>query len=110
MKNIPLSSEQKKSLRGIAHHLDPVVAVSERGLSEGIIEETERALNDHELIKVKVFDNDRTVRQDIANELAEKTGSVVVQKIGKIAILYRNNPQANEKLSNVSRYVGAKGF
>lgn len=110
MKNIPLSSQQKKSLRGIAHHLDPVVAVSERGLSEGIIEETERALNDHELIKVKVFDNDRTVRQDIANELAEKTGSVVVQKIGKIAILYRNNPQANEKLSNVSRYVGAKGF
>ncbi len=110
MKNIPLSSQQKKSLRGIAHHLDPVVAVSERGLSEGIIEETERALNDHELIKVKVFDNDRTVRQDIANELAEKTGAVVVQKIGKIAILYRNNPQANAKLSNVSRYVGAKGF
>jgi RNA-binding protein len=62
------------------------------------------------LIKVKVFDNDRTVRQDIANELAEKTGSVIVQKIGKIAILYRNNPQANAKLSNVSRYVGAKGF
>jgi RNA-binding protein len=110
MKYIPLSSQQKKSLRGIAHHLDPVVAVSERGLSEGIIEETERALNDHELIKVKVFDNDRTVRQDIANELAEKTGSVIVQKIGKIAILYRNNPQANAKLSNVSRYVGAKGF
>jgi len=110
MKNIPLSSQQKKSLRGIAHHLDPVVAVSERGLSEGIIEETERALNDHELIKVKVFDNDRTVRQDIANELAEKTGAVVVQRIGKIAILYRNNPQANAKLSNVSRYVGAKGF
>jgi RNA-binding protein len=110
MKNIPLSSQQKKSLRGIAHHLDPVVAVSERGLSEGIIEETERALNDHELIKVKVFANDRTVRQDIANELAEKTGSIVVQKIGKIAILYRNNPQANAKLSNVSRYVGAKGF
>ena len=55
MKNIQLSSQQKKSLRGIAHHLDPVVAVSERGLSEGITEETERALNDHELIKVKVF-------------------------------------------------------
>ena len=87
MKNIPLSSQQKKSLRGIAHHLDPVVAVSERGLSEGIIEETERALNDHELIKVKVFDNDRTVRQDIANELAEQTGSVLVNKLGQIPLL-----------------------
>ena len=110
MKNIPLSSQQKKSLRGIAHHLDPVVAVSERGLSEGIVEETERALSDHELIKVKVFDNDRTVRQEIANELAGKTGSVVLQKIGKIAVLYRKNPNANAKLSNVSRYVDAKDF
>ena len=108
MKNIQLSSQQKKSLRSIAHHLDPVVAVSERGLSEGITEETERALNDHELIKV--FDNDRAVRQEIANELAEKTGSVVLQKIGKIAVLYRKNPNANAKLSNVSRYVDAKDF
>lgn len=110
MKNIPLSSQQKKSLRGIAHHLDPVVAVSERGLSEGIIEETERALNDHELIKVKVFDNDRAIRREIANELAQKTGSMVLQKIGKIAVLYRKNPKANAKLSNVSRYVDAKDF
>ena len=110
MKNIQLSSQQKKSLRGIAHHLDPVVAVSERGLSEGITEETERALNDHELIKVKVFDNDRAVRQEIANELAEKTGAVVLQKIGKIAVLYRKNPNANAKLANVSRYMDAKDF
>ena len=110
MKNIPLSSQQKKSLRGIAHHLDPVVAVSERGLSEGIIEETERALNDHELIKVKVFDNDRAIRREIANELEQKTGSMVLQKIGKIAVLYRKNPKANAKLSNVSRYVDAKDF
>jgi RNA-binding protein len=50
------------------------------------------------------------VRQEIANELAEKTGSVVLQKIGKIAVLYRKNPNANAKLSNVSRYVDAKDF
>ena len=110
MKKIPLSSQQKKSLRGIAHHLDPVVAVSERGLSEGIIEEAERALNDHELIKVKVFDNDRAARNVIATELAQKTDSVVLQKIGKIAVFYRKNPNANAKLSNVSRYVDAKDF
>jgi RNA-binding protein len=110
MKNIPLSSQQKKSLRGIAHHLAPVVAVSERGLSEGIIEETERALNEHALIKVKVFDNDRAIRREIANELAQKTGAMGLQKIGKIAVLYRKNPKANAKLSNVSRYVDAKDF
>ena len=44
----------KRAFRGVAHHLDPVVSVSDRGLSDGIIAETERALTDHELIKVKV--------------------------------------------------------
>ena len=58
MQSNTLNTQQKKSLRGIAHHLDPVVAVSERGLSEGIVEETERALRDHELIKIKVFSID----------------------------------------------------
>ena len=74
---------QQKSLRGVAHHLDPVVAVSERGLSQGIVDETERALNDHELIKIKVFGIDRASRDEIASELAEKTSSTVLQKISK---------------------------
>jgi RNA-binding protein len=110
MKFIQLSSQQKKSLRSIAHHLDPIVSVSERGLSDAVAKETERALKDHELIKVKIFDSDRTVRQDTANQLAANTGAVVIQSIGKIAVLYRKNPTANPKLSNVSRYSDIEGL
>ena len=100
-----LNTQLKKSLRGVAHHLDPVVAVSERGITDGIIEETERALSDHELIKVKVFSPDRISRGAVATALAQAS-STVLQQIGKVAVLYRHNPKANPKLSNIARYLG----
>ena len=109
MQTNSLNTQEKKSLRGVAHHLDPVVAVSERGLSQGIVDETERALRDHELIKVKVFGIDRASRDEIASELAEKTSATVLQKIGRVAVLYRHNPKANPKLSNVARYLEHSG-
>ena len=105
MQSSTLNTQQKKSLRGIAHHLDPVVAISERGLTEGIVEETERALRDHELIKIKVFGADREVRNEVTQALAVQTSALVLQKIGKTAVFYRHNPKANPKLSNVSRYL-----
>ena len=101
-----LNTQLKKSLRGVAHHLDPVVAVSERGITDGIIEETERALSDHELIKVKVFSPDRISRDAVATALAQATSSTVLQQVGKVAVLYRHNPKANPKLSNIARYLG----
>ncbi len=110
MRPTTLNTQQKKSLRGIAHHLDPVVAVSERGLTEGILEETERALRDHELIKIKVFGADRAVRDEVTTTLAEATSAVVLQKIGKTAVFYRRNPKANPKLSNIARYLEPSGF
>ncbi len=110
MQSNTLKTQQKKSLRGIAHHLDPIVAISERGLSEGIVEETERALKDHELIKIRVFGSDRASRDDITATLASQTSAVVLQKIGKVAVLYRANPEANPKLSNVARYLEHADF
>ena len=95
----------KKAFRGVAHHLDPVVSVSDRGLSDGIIAETERALTDHELIKVKVDALQKADRLAITEMLAEQTQASVFQNIGKVAVLYRKNQRANPKLSNVSRYV-----
>ena len=96
----------KKAFRGVAHHLDPVVSVSDRGLSDGIIAETERALTDHELIKVKVDALQKADRLGITEMLAEHTQATVIQNIGKVAVLYRKNQRPNPKLSNVSRYLG----
>ena len=95
----------KKAFRGVAHHLDPIVSVSDRGLSDGIIAETERALTDHELIKVKVDALQKADRLAITEMLAEQTQATVIQNIGKVAVLYRKNQRANPKLSNVSRYL-----
>ena len=105
-----MNTQMKKSLRGVAHHLDPVIAVSERGITDGIVEETERALSDHELIKVKVFSADRSSRGEVASALAEATSSIVLQQIGKVAVLYRHNPKANPKLSNIARYLDQSDF
>ncbi|KFF47880.1 ribosome assembly RNA-binding protein YhbY [Salinicola endophyticus] len=98
-----LSSAQKKAFRSIGHHLQPVVTVSENGLGEGAQQELERALRDHELIKVKLAIPEREDRQAMIEELVAVSGAELVQSLGKVALLYRHNPKANPKLSNIAR-------
>lgn len=99
-----LASREKKSMRQIAHHLDVVVTVGDQGVSEGVINETERALQDHELIKVRVAVGERAERNAAAANLANLCGAEIVQQIGKVVILYRANPKADPRLSNIARY------
>ncbi|MFE8070723.1 ribosome assembly RNA-binding protein YhbY [Marinobacteraceae bacterium S3BR75-40.1] len=98
-----LSSEQRRHFRALAHDLKPVVIVGDKGLSEGLAAELERALNDHELIKVKVASPDREDRRVIIDALCEETGAELVQTIGKIAVLLRRAKKPNPKLSNLVR-------
>ena len=99
-----LNTQLRKRLRGIAHHLDPVVSIGDGGVSTGVVDETNRALRDHELIKAKLHSEDRDERKAQGDTLCEETGAVVVQRIGKTLVLYRTNPDADPKLSNVQRY------
>lgn len=98
-----LSSEQRRQFRALAHDLKPVVMVGDKGLSEGLTAELERALDDHELIKVKIASPDREDRRAVADALCEETGAELVQMIGKIAILLRRAKKPNPKLSNLVR-------
>ena len=98
-----LTQEQKKQFKSIGHHLKPVVTVAEQGLSEGVMAELDRALNDHELIKIQLRLADRDDRSAILAELCQQSSAVLVQSIGKMALIYRKNPNANPKLSNVQR-------
>ena len=98
-----LDAKSKRRLRQIAHHLDSVVGIGDNGLSEGLIGETERALTDHELIKVKVNVVGRQERTALGAELAAACSAAVVQRIGKIIVLFRANPKADPKLSNLAR-------
>ncbi|MEE3169174.1 MAG: ribosome assembly RNA-binding protein YhbY [Pseudomonadota bacterium] len=99
-----LSPEQRREFRAIAHNLKPVIIVGEKGLSEGLQEELERALNDHELIKIKVASQDREARQEAIQALCESSGAQLIQTIGKIAVILRRAKQPNPKLSNLTRH------
>src|SRR5690606_19924316 len=100
---MPLTNEQKKQYKSIGHHLKPVLIVSENGLTEGVQAELERALSDHELIKVQLRITDRDDRRALMEELCKIGGCELVQAIGKIALIYRKNPKVNKQLSNVHR-------
>jgi RNA-binding protein len=100
-----LSIQERKRLRQIGHALNPVVMLGDKGLTESVIEELNRALNDHELIKVKVGGEDRTARAATITEIAETAGAEIVQTIGKIALLYKKAPKQNPKLSNLVRFA-----
>ncbi|MGJ7458139.1 ribosome assembly RNA-binding protein YhbY [Halomonas sp. MA07-2] len=104
-----LSQAQKKAFRSIGHHLNPVVTVSENGISEGVLAELDRALSDHELIKIKLALPERDDRAAMLQKLVAASGAELVQTIGKMALLYRRNPQVNPKLSNVQRFEGHHG-
>ncbi len=88
-----LTERQRRHLRGLAHALKPVVRLGSAGLSEAVARETARALHDHELIKVKAPGGDRTARDELFVELARRTGSTVVHRIGNVAVLYRPRPE-----------------
>ncbi|HHB3742525.1 TPA: ribosome assembly RNA-binding protein YhbY [Pseudomonas aeruginosa] len=100
------TQEQKKQFKSIGHHLKPVLIVAENGLTEGVLAELERALNDHELIKVKLALAERDDRRALLDELCAQSRSDLVQSIGKMALVYRKNPKPNKNLSNISRFAG----
>ena len=83
-----LTSAQRRHLRGLAHHLSPVVQIGSAGLTEGVQGAVDEALGAHELIKVKL-DADRDERGALAIELARATASTVAQQIGRVVVLYR---------------------
>jgi RNA-binding protein len=87
-----LSERQRRHLRGLAHPLEPVIRLGSAGLTDAVARETDRALTDHELIKVKAPGGDRDARDAVFAQLARRTGSSLVHRIGNVAVLYRPRP------------------
>jgi len=97
------SKQQLRHWRARGHKLKPVVTVAGNGVSEGVLAELDRALADHELVKVKVPAGDRESRAAVAKALCEASGATLVQSIGNILLLLRKNPDADPRLSNLQR-------
>ncbi len=88
-----LSESQKKYLRGLGHALKPVIMVGDQGLSESLLTEYDSALEHHELIKVKVRVGDRKARDGMIEDLCSRAGALLIQRIGNVALLYKENPE-----------------
>jgi RNA-binding protein len=84
-----LTNAQTRFLRGQAHGLKAILQVGGKGVSDALVAEVDGALEHHELIKVKVAAEDRDVRDAMVQELAQRAGAALVQRIGHTAVLYR---------------------
>ncbi len=91
-----LNGSQRRYLRGLAHHLKPLVLIGKAGLAESALSSLDRALEDHELIKVK-FNEFKDRKKEISQEIAEKTNSETVGMIGHVVIFYREQPKEKKR-------------
>jgi putative YhbY family RNA-binding protein len=88
----PLTARERSFLKARAHPLEPIVTVGHDGLTEAVLNEIDRALTAHELIKVRVNAADRTARRAMFEEIGARTDAEAVQQVGKVLVLWRPRP------------------
>jgi len=95
-----LNKKQIQHLKGLAHHLKPVILLGSNGLTEAVVAEIDYALNHHELIKIKIPTEDRETKALIVEAICRETNAIKVQVIGKTLIVYR---QSEEKKIHIPK-------
>jgi RNA-binding protein len=88
-----LTGSKKRSLSAKAHALKPVVLLGQHGLTPAVMQEIERALHDHELIKIKLTGTDRESKYALADEIAKNTNASIIHIRGFLLTLYRQRPK-----------------
>ena len=89
---LELTSTQRRALRARAHSLNPVLMIGDAGLSTAVLNEINKNLNRHELIKVRVFAGEHSTRARLLGEICAALNAAPVQHIGKILVVYRPAP------------------
>ena len=87
-----LSTKQRKQIRSAAHSLKPVVMLGQHGLTDAVLAAVDEALDQHELIKIKLAGSDRDERQDLMQTICKATQAQPVVVIGATAIIFRQHP------------------
>jgi RNA-binding protein len=108
---IELSPTQRRALRADAHHLNPVVSISQKGITPGVLNEIDRCLKAHELIKVRLYGIEKETRPELIAEICRTLNCAEVQHIGNLLVLWRERPPAAIALQDepVQRRAGARG-
>ena len=97
------SQQERKRFRAIGHLLRPIVTVGSKGLSEQLMQELDRALVDHELIKIKIA-GDRDERAVMIETILEATGATCIQSVGGMFLILRRAATPKPHLSNLIRH------
>jgi RNA-binding protein len=107
MPALNLSPVERRALRADAHHLDPVVLVGGDGLTDAVVREVDGALNAHGLVKVRVFSDERSTREEVLHSLTDRLGAAAVQHIGKLLVLWRPVPEKPD-VERADRHPGPR--
>jgi len=111
MPKLELTSQQRSALRAAAHPLHPVVLIGDRGLTAAVLEEIDRTLAAHELIKIRVAGAECDERDAMLEEICETLSCAAVHHLGKTLIIYRPDAlaqQAAQAAENATRAVRRK--
>ena len=87
-----LNPGERKALKARAHKLEPVVIIGAKGLTDDVVAEIERALNAHELIKIRAAGLERDQREVALDSICARTGAEPVQQVGKVFVIFRKKP------------------
>lgn len=87
-----LNNQLKKKCIAYGHQLHPIVIIGSNGLTTAVSNEFNRALDDHELIKIKLHSTDKVFRQKLLNKLSATHACEVINVIGKVALILRLAP------------------
>ncbi len=101
---LTLTVLQRKNLKARAHPLKPTVMIGNAGLTVSVLDEIARALKSHELIKIRVMNDDREARAAMLNEICTQLNAGAVQHIGKILVVYQ--PQEDIPLKKIPKQRG----
>jgi RNA-binding protein len=94
-----LDNRQRTILRGLGHHLQPVVQIGKDGISEGLLSAIATVLEQHELVKLKLLETVPGDRHELATELAKQCRAALVQVIGRNVLLFRPRPLTDPRPS-----------
>lgn len=97
------AKQDTRQLRAIGHKLKPVVTVAGNGLSDAVVAEIDRALSQHELIKIKLAVGGKDARTAVSEEICERAGAEIVQSIGNMILVLRRTAEPDPRLSNLIR-------
>lgn len=96
MSEASLAGSKVRRLKSLGQKLDPMVHVGKSGLTEAVLGNVAQALSRHELIKVR-FEAHKEEKKSLAPELAARSGSQVVQRVGNVVVLYREHPEPEKR-------------